>query len=142
MIIPDLNLLLYAYNVGARDHAAAKSWWQNLVQSGARVGIPWIVVLGFIRLSTTRGVFSTPAAPPDVLQRVEEWLAQPSVSIIHPGDHHLSILRATLAATAGGPLTTDAHLAALAIEHNAELHSNDADFSRFAGLRWRNPLQE
>jgi len=140
MIIPDLNLLLYVYNVGATDHAAARRWWERLLRSGARVGIPWVVILGFIRLSTTRGVFATPATPIEALQRVGSWLEQPGVSVLNPGSRHLSELRITLTATGGGPLTTDAHLAALAIEHQAELHSNDLDFSRFAGLRWHNPL--
>lgn len=140
MIIPDLNLLLYAYNPGATDHVRAKRWWEDLLRSGAAVGLPWIVILGFIRLSTTRGVLATPATPAAALGRVAGWLAQPAVSILNPGPNHLSFLRTSLAATAGGPLTTDAHLAALAIEHQAELHSNDADFSRFAGLHVKNPL--
>ena len=140
MIVPDLNLVLYAYNPGAADHGAAKAWWQNLLGSGAPVGIPWIVVLGFVRLSTTRGVFQTPATTTEALDRVDSWLEQPGVSILNPGDQHLIHLRSALAATSGGALTTDAHLAALAMEHRAELHTNDTDFSRFRGLRWRNPL--
>ena len=140
MIVPDLNLLLYAYNPGAIDHLPAKRWWEALLRNGTSVGIPLIVILGFIRLSTTRGVFAVPVSPSDALERVEEWFRQPGISILNPGPNHLSILRTTLAATAGGPLTTDAHLAALAIEHCAELHSNDADFWRFAGLRVENPL--
>jgi toxin-antitoxin system PIN domain toxin len=140
MIIPDLNLLLYAYNPRAADHAPAKRWWEELLRSGTPVAIPWIIVLGFVRLSTTRGVFGTPATPSDALERVESWFLQPSVSVLNPGARHLSILHTTLANTAGGSLTTDAHLAALAIEHHAELHSNDGDFSRFPGLRWQNPI--
>jgi uncharacterized protein len=141
MIIPDLNLLLYAYNSGAEEHSAAKSWWQDLVRSGRPIGIPWLVVLGFLRLSTTRGVFAQPVAPADALQRVDTWFSQPNISLLNPGPRHFTILRATFSATPGGALTSDAHLAALAIEHQAELHSNDADFSRFSGLRWRNPIQ-
>jgi toxin-antitoxin system PIN domain toxin len=140
MIIPDLNLLLYAYNRGAADHLPAKAWWEQLLRSGYPVGIPWIVVLGFLRLSTTRGVFATAATPAAALRRVESWFVQPVVTVLNPGARHLSILRTNLAVTAGGALTTDAHLAALAIEHQAELHSNDADFARFPGLRWRNPI--
>ena len=140
MIIPDLNLLLYAYNPGATDHATARTWWEQLLRTAAPVGLPWAVVLGFIRLSTTRGVLAVPATPADALQRVESWFQQVSVSIINPGPRHLALLRTTLSVTAGGAMTTDAHLAALAIEHQAELHSNDTDFARFPGLRWRNPL--
>jgi uncharacterized protein len=140
VIIPDLNLLLYAYNPGAAAHVEAKAWWQNLLRSGTPVGIPWIVALGFIRLSTTRGVFATPATTPDALSRVDAWFGQPNVTILNPGAQHLLHLRAMLAVTSGGSLTTDAHLAALAIEHRAELHTNDTDFSRFPSLQWRNPL--
>lgn len=140
MIIPDLNLLLYAYTPGATDHAMAKAWWEKLLRSAAPVGLPWAVVLGFVRLTTTRGVLAVPATPADALQRVEAWFQQPNVSILNPGPRHLALLRVTLSATAGGSMTTDAHLAALALEHQAELHSNDTDFARFPGLRWHNPL--
>jgi uncharacterized protein len=140
MIVPDLNLLLYAYDPHAKNHSAAKSWWEGLLRSNDSVGIPWVVTIGFLRLATTRGVFRNPATPQHAMHQVESWFAQPGVFALQPGAQHLSILNKTLAATAGGPLTTDAHLAALAIEHQAELHSNDSDFSRFSGLHWRNPL--
>ena len=140
MIIPDLNLLLYAYNPGAVDHQLAKRWWEHLLNSGHRVGLAWVVILGFVRLSTARGVLIDPVTPAEAVEHVESWLACPGVSILNPGSTHLSEFKATLRATAGGALTTDAHLAALAIEHQAELHSTDSDFSRFPGLRCRNPL--
>lgn len=140
MIVPDINLLLYAYNPGAAHHAAARSWWEGLLRGGGRVGVAWAVILGFVRLSTTRGVLARPATPAEAMSRVATWLAQPGVFILNPGPRHIEVLARTLAATPGGPLTTDAHLAALAIESQAELHSNDADFARFPGLRWRNPV--
>lgn len=142
MIVPDVNLLLYAYNRGAARHDAARAWWEELLRAGSPVGIPWAVILGFVRLSTTRGVFERPVTPAEALRRVGSWLAQPGVSVLNPGPRHLEVLGRMLAATAGGPLTTDAHLAALAVENQAELHSNDADFARFPGLRWRDPLAE
>jgi len=140
MIIPDINLLIYAYNPDARDHTGAKKWWEELLQSSASVALPWIVVLGFIRLSTTRGVFVRPASVEEVTRRVDLWFEQPGVFLLQPGRQHWPVVKKTLAVTAGGSLTTDAHLAALAIEYQAELQSTDADFSRFPGLRWRNPL--
>ena len=140
MIIPDINLLVYAYNADATEHAAAREWWENLLNSGQAVGLPWIVILGFVRLATTRGVLRNPATPAQALAHVESWLVQPGVAILNPGSRHVVELRTTLGVTSGGAMTTDAHLAALAIEHQAELHSNDTDFSRFAGLQWRNPL--
>ncbi len=141
MIVPDINLLLYAYNPGARHHAAARAWWEGLLRSGGSVGIPWIVILGFVRLSTTRGIFASPVTPGEAMDRVASWLEQPAASVLQPGVRHLEILRQMLDETPGGPLTTDAHLAALAIEHQAELHSNDSDFARFPGLRWHDPLR-
>lgn len=140
MIIPDLNLLLYAYNADSTRHALAKAWWEDLLNSGQRVGLPWIVILGFVRLSTARGILKNPISTDDAMNRIEAWLAQPGVSILNPAAQHLVELRRTLNAIPGGPLTTDAHLAALAIEHRAEIHSTDGDFSRFPGLRWSNPL--
>lgn len=141
MILPDLNLLLYAYNPGSAHHRAARAWWENQLNSGERVGLPWVVMLGFLRLSTARGVFAKPATPREALARVGNWLASPHAAPLHPGPRHLEFLTRTLAVTPGGALTTDAHLAALALEHDGELHSNDSDFARFAGLRWRNPLK-
>jgi toxin-antitoxin system PIN domain toxin len=140
MIIPDINLLIYAYNPEATEHTSARAWWETLLNSGDRVGLPWTVILGFVRLSTARGVLSNPATAVQALANVESWLAQPGVSILSPGSRHIHELKATLSVTSGGIMTTDAHLAALAIEYQAELNSNDSDFSRFPGLRWRNPL--
>jgi uncharacterized protein len=140
MILPDLNLLLYAYNPDAAEHAAARAWWEATVRSGAPVGIPWIVIVGFVRLSTSRNVLRNPITPADAMVRVAAWFAQPNVTPVNPGERHLAIFGQTLTATVGGNLTTDAHLAALAIEHQAELQTTDLDFSRFTGLRWRNPL--
>lgn len=106
------------------------------------VGLPWAVAIGFIRLVTHASVLVNPLAPLDALARVRGWFAQPEVRIVEPGPRHLAILEDLFHATdVGGSLTTDTHLAALAIEHQAELHSNDADFARFPGLRWVNPIK-
>lgn len=140
MIVPDLNLILYAYNSGSNDHLAAKKWWENLMLGSAPVGLPWVVAVGFVRLSTARGVFAQPSTVNASVGCVESWLVRPNVILLNPGPRHLELLKHNLEGTAGGALTTDAHLAALAMEHQAELHSNDADFGRFPGLRWKNPL--
>jgi hypothetical protein len=98
-------------------------------------------VLGFIRLMTHRSVLVTPMLPSAALGHVRTWFARPNVEHLEPGPRHLDLLDRMLAAVGtGGNLTSDAHLAALAIEHQCELHSNDNDFARFPGLRWRNPL--
>ena len=105
------------------------------------VGIPWVVVLGFIRLVTHPAVLEAPLPPKAALARVGQWFAREHVQSLDPGPRHLVILERLFEATGvGGSLTTDTHLAALAIEHQGELHSSDADFARFPGLRWHNPL--
>ncbi|MCX6551981.1 MAG: PIN domain-containing protein [Acidobacteria bacterium] len=105
------------------------------------VGLAWVTVLGFIRIATHRQILARPLHAPAACSRVRSWLAQPCVTILHPGDRHPDVLFGLVEhlGTAGN-LTTDAHLAALCIEYNAELHSTDADFARFPGLRWRNPI--
>ena len=114
-------------------------------QPGAKppllIGLAWVVALGFIRVTTNRQILVNPLSAKTACAHVQAWLAQPYVSIVHPGDRHAGILFGLFdrLGTAGN-LTTDAHLAALAIEHQAELHSTDSDFSRFAGLRWTNPV--
>ncbi len=141
MIVPDLNLLVYAHSAGAPMHEPARRWWEELVNGTERVGVPWIVAAGFVRLLTHPNVLSTPAAPEDAVDLMAEWFRSPSVVPLNPGTQHLAIFRNMLAAAGvAANLVTDAHIAALAIEHQAEVHSNDSDFARFPGLRWRNPL--
>lgn len=141
MIVPDLNLLLYAHDATSPRHEAARTWWEELSNGTERVGLSWLVVAGFIRLTTGPSVMGQPATPSQAIDTVEEWFRLPHVSPINPGSEHLRLLRQALAAAGvGGNLVTDAHIAALAMEYQAEVHSNDSDFGRFPGLRWRNPL--
>lgn len=142
MILPDLNLLLYAHDRAAPLHLAAGDWWEAALSGQRPVGLSWMVMLGFIRISTQRTVFREPLSASAACGQVRSWLAQPHVTILEPGSRHAGILFGLLEdlGTAGN-LTTDAHLAALAIEHQCELQSTDADFTRFSGLRWRNPLR-
>jgi toxin-antitoxin system PIN domain toxin len=143
VILPDLNLLVYAYNSDAPHHAAAKGWWEELLSSDVLVGLPWVTALGFIRLMTHRTVLERPLDPARAIQHVRSWHSCPNVNGLEPGPRHLEILERLFGELGtAGRLTTDAHLAALAIEHQCELHSNDADFARFPGLRWHNPLLE
>ncbi|MGH7896253.1 MAG: TA system VapC family ribonuclease toxin [Candidatus Binatia bacterium] len=132
---------LYAHNRAAAGHARARTWWEDLIGCEQPVGMPWAVMLGFVRLVTHPAVLVAPLAPLEAVGHVRDWLEQPSVRIVEPGPRHLDLLGELFAATGvAGSLTTDTHLAALAIEHQAELHSSDADFARFPGLRWRNPM--
>jgi toxin-antitoxin system PIN domain toxin len=140
MIVPDVNLLLYANITNFRDHAAAKSWWEKVV-TAEEVGLTSPAVYGFVRLATNPRIFDPPMSVDDALSRVERWLERRSVHFLLPGPRHLEIAFKLLRdiGTAGN-LTTDVQLAAFALEYQAELHSNDSDFARFPGLRWFNPL--
>ena len=141
MIIPDVNLVVYAYDSGSRRHEAARRWWEASMNGTSAVGIPWIVILGFIRITTHPRILENPLEVDGACARVRTWLARPNAIVVHPGARHPDLLFQLLeAAGTGGNLTTDAHLAALAVEHQAELHSTDADMARFPGLRWVNPL--
>lgn len=141
MIVPDLNLLVYAHNDGIPLHEPARRWWEDLVNGTDRIGVPWIVATGFVRLLTHPRVMSHPASPEQAVDLVSEWFGFPNVMALNPGGQHLTIFRNMLAAAGvGADLVTDAHIAALAVENQAELHSNDSDFDRFPGLRWCNPL--
>lgn len=141
MKLVDLNLLLYAIDEEAPTHETARPWLEELLSGTEEVGFAWVVLLGFVRLTTNPAVFETPLEVDEALDIVEGWLAQPVATLVQPSERHVQSLRELLGplGTAGN-LTTDAHLAALAIEHGAELCSRDADFSRFPGLRWRDPL--
>lgn len=141
MIVPDVNLLVYAHNEAAPSHTPARQWWQQLMTEARPIGLPWAVVFGFVRLVTHPSVLSEPLRPEAVLRRVEAWFERDHVRVLEPGPRHLRIVGEMFVATGvAASLTTDAHLAAIAIEHQAELHSNDADFGRFPGLRRFNPL--
>jgi uncharacterized protein len=141
MILPDTNLLVYAYNEDAPHHARAKAWWTALMNGADPVGIPWAVSCGFVRLMTHPAVLVTPIGPVPAVRHVRSWLERPQVEVLDPGPRHLEILeRLVERIGVAASLTTDAHLAAIAIERQCELHSNDVDFARLDGLRWHNPL--
>lgn len=141
MIIPDVNLLVYGVNRDAPEHRRAKAWLEKAISGPDTIGFSWNVLLAFLRLTTRAGLLRNPLAPETSLDLIQTWLEQPSATEVHPGPAHLSILRELLsAAGTAGNLTSDAHLAAIAIEHGAELHSSDNDFGRFPRLIWVNPL--
>lgn len=142
MILPDLNLLIYAHDSQSARHHEARAWWEETLNSQRPVGLAWVTILGFLRLTTHARLVSNPMTPAESIRRVRGWLAVPSVRIVTPGARHGEILfRLVESVGVAGNLTTDAHLAALAMEYQAEVASTDTDFGRFAGLRWRNPLR-
>ncbi len=141
MKLVDLNLLLYAVNVDAVQHARAKAWLERTLSSGESVALPWVVLLGFLRVTTHPRVFRNPLSADQAVATVDGWLALPPVVVLQEGAEHWRILRDLLAVSGtAGNLTTDAHLAALAIESGSELCSTDSDFARFRHVRWVNPL--
>ena len=141
MIVPDVNLLVYAYTEDVPFHEPACRWWEELANGSERVGLPWVVAAGFVRIITQHRTAIRPVSPDRAVDVISDWHSLPQVAPLNPGTQHLAIFRRlVVAAGVGGNLVTDAHIAALAIEHQAEVHSNDSDFDRFPGLRWRNPL--
>lgn len=143
MIIPDVNLLLYAEIDAFSAHGAARSWWESSLNGERQVGLAPVVIFGFIRVATNRRIFDVPLSVDDALARVERWFATGNAVLLSTGPRYLTTAFGLLqTAGTGANLTTDAQIAAHAIESNGEVHSNDADFGRFEGLRWWNPLVE
>ena len=141
MILVDANLLIYAIDADAPPHHAARSWLEETLSGTTRIGLALVVLLAFVRITTRSGVFRNPLSPEEALAYVDSWLGQPSVVIASPGDKHWSIFRNLVLATGtAGNLTSDAHLAALAIESGSEVYSADNDFKRFPGVVHINPL--
>ena len=141
MKLVDLNLLVYAVNRDSPAHASAKSWILSALSAEEPIVLCWAVLLGFLRITTQHRILSKPLTAERAIEVVDGWVNHPLVRIIGPGPDHWRILQHLLTETGvAGNLTTDAHLAALAIEHGFELCSTDRDFSRFPGLNWLNPL--
>jgi toxin-antitoxin system PIN domain toxin len=141
MKIIDLNILLYAVNKDAHHHLPIRQWWEEALAGEEPIGLCWPVLLGFLRLATNSKVFPKPLHVDEALKHIDAWLAHPNTKIVIETEEHWRILRDLLHATgSAGNLTSDAHLAALAMEYGAVLFSCDADFSRFPNLRWQHPL--
>ncbi len=137
----DANLLLYAVDERSPRHGPARDWLERTLSGSETVGLVWLVLIAFVRISTRSSVFERPLEVSEALDLVDGWLAQPCTTVLHPTERHSTLLRELLGPLgAAGNLTSDAHLAAVAIGHGAELCSCDHDFSRFAGLRWTDPL--
>jgi len=140
--LPDVNLLVYTTDESSPHCARARSWLEEALSGTEEVGFAWLALVGFIRISTSSAAFSSPLSTAGAFEYVDSWLGAPVATVVHPSDRHATHLRELLESigSTGGNLTSDAHLAALAIEHGAELCSHDNDFARFDGLRWTDPL--
>lgn len=142
MIVPDINLLLYASITSFAEHPEARRWWEEALNGEQEVGLAAPALFGFIRIATNPRIFTTPMPVDKAMVYVQEWLDRPQVRFLLPGPRHLEVaFRLLRELGTAGNLTTDVQLAALAIEYQGTLHSNDTDFGRFTGLRWVNPLR-
>lgn len=141
MTLIDANLLLYAYNSSSEHHHRARGWLEEVLSKPEPVRLAWVSILAFLRIGTNSRAFESPLSTAEAISIVSEWLAQPALAILDPGERHWTILKDLLPqAQARGPLVMDAHLAALALEHGAILCTSDRDFARFPGLQMVNPL--
>ncbi len=143
MILLDANILLYAYDEKASQHSRARAWLEDALTGPRPVHLAWVAILAFLRISTDRKAFLQPLDMREAADAVEGWLSRPQVGLLSPGERHWEILRGLLRdGQTGSRLVTDAHLAALAIEHGVTLCTTDRDFARFPDVRTSNPLAE
>ena len=141
MILVDANLLLYAYDRSSPVQEPASRWLTEALNGPEPVGFSWSAVLAFLRIATNPKIQQTPYSLQEAVEIVDDWFSQPAATLLEAGEGHWPILRDLLLGDGvKGRLVTDAHLAALAIEHEATLLTRDGDFSRFPGLRTVNPL--
>jgi uncharacterized protein len=141
VILVDANLLIYAVDRDSPHHVPARRWLEDTLSGSESVGIPWIAALAFVRITTHPGIMRKPLVAEHAIRYIDGWLRQPFVKLIGPGEKHWPILRSLLTTSGtAGNLTSDAHLAALAIEQGGTVASTDNDFRRFAGVTHVNPL--
>ena len=141
MIFPDANLLLYAEDSLSRHHHAAREWWDEALSGTQPVHLCWPVLNAFIRIATNPRLHQRPLTAAEAISRVDSWLDQPCVQLITPSENHWALFQQQIRESAAtGNLVSDAHLAALVLEHGSTLYSSDLDFARFPNLPWINPL--
>lgn len=141
MIVPDANILLYAWDSSSSLHARAKEWVESVFSSGDPVGLAWQNIAAFLRITTNPRLAAQRFRMQEAVGIVETWLHQPGIRILTPGERHWALLKdLLLQSQVSGPDVTDAQLAALTIEYGGTLYTTDRGFARFPGLRWTNPL--
>jgi len=141
VIVSDINLLLYSYDSRSPFHSKAAAWWAGCLSGSQPIGLLHVVMFGFVRIGTNPRAFQNPLTCTEAAAHVRSWLTQSIVQVLEPGPNHTQeVLKLLESVGAAGNLVTDAQIAALALEHNATLHTADSHFVRFPGLRWLNPL--
>jgi toxin-antitoxin system PIN domain toxin len=140
MYLVDTNVLIHAVNQAAREHPSARDWLASAFVGPQTVAFSWVALIGFVRISTHPRVLARPLTPSQATEIAQRWLDQPNATVVEPGTSHLSLVSDLLSgARAAGDLAVDAHLAALALELDAEIITFDRDLGRFPGVRWRTP---
>jgi len=140
MKLVDANVLLYAVNTDAAAHEPARRWVDAALSGADTVAFAWVALLAFVRLSTKVGLFPAPLTVDDSMDRVDAWLSAGPAVVVEPTTRHAAVVRELLRSVGvGGNLVSDAHLAALALEHRCSIVSFDNDFSRFPGVEWVRP---
>lgn len=141
MKLVDANVLLYSVDAAAQHHEQARSWLDGQLSGDTPTGFAWSVLLAFLRVSTNPRLYDSPLSVGEALDHIDRWLGQPHSLVVRPGRRHAALLRRLLEPLGtGANLTSDAHLAALAVEHGGVVCSGDNDFARFAGVTWENPF--
>lgn len=141
MIVPDVNVLLYAMDTQSPHHERAWQWWESALRGVEHIGFSWSVITGYLRLTTNPRVMPTPLTIELAMQHVRAWLTAPRSHVLSPGAEHLHVMERLIAPLGrAGTIVSDAHLAALALEHGGTIYSADEDFARFERVRWVNPL--
>jgi uncharacterized protein len=140
MKIVDANVLLYATDEQARHHQVSKQWLEGALTGEEPIGLAWVVLLAFVRISTNPRAYVNPLTPDQATGVVLKWLAQQAAFVVEPNERHAHVLAGLLrTVSTGGNLVTDAHIAAMALEHQAAVITFDSDFGKFPGLRWSAP---
>ena len=141
MIVLDANILIYSYDSGSSQHTKARAWVEKTFSGLESVGLSWQTVSAFLRVMTNTRLPGPRLSLEQAARLVDEWLEQPNIRVLSPGDEHWILLRLMIVeGQASGALISDAQLAALTMEYGGVLHTTDRDFARFPGLRWANPL--
>jgi uncharacterized protein len=137
----DSNVLIYAVDVVAPQHDRCVRWLENALNGTEDIAFNWVAISGFVRVTTHPKILTHPLSTQEALDHVDHWLAEHTVRIVEPIGEYWNVVKELLSAAGrGGNLVTDAHLAALAIVHNATVVSCDGDFAQFPRLKWENPL--
>jgi uncharacterized protein len=140
VVVVDANVLLYAIDRSSAHQEQCRSWLDASLSGAEAIGFAWVALLAFIRIGTSPSIFPTPMTIEEASDQVDRWLTAPAAVVASPTARHSGLLRGLLSGSGtAGNLTTDAHLAALAIEHGADIVSYDRDFARFPGVRHRLP---